>query len=379
MAIAVIVVLSTLVALALRPEGDDDIADEMLDRRGSESADDGGAPLTIDDEPAAYRITYRVSRRGAGDRTETITVVRPFWSASVTDTSEERWAFGRVFTKDGPVFAVGPTLAGMDLRVAPALDDALDRRLLERREQRTVAGRRCQVYRASTTVVGGTLQPTIDVGEYADVCVDERGLLLEEWWVVDGDAIQQRIATEVELRVPDDFGTAWSGEPPSESAEEGGGSILTLTPGSSPPGAPFFTAPAPPGDGFEHLGRFSVIPPQAAAFGDGEERGSIVASTADVWRRGIDIVVLDQGGNLDGVAIYDPDPDNETVELPNLGTAELLVSLTGNELRVQRPGGKFVRVVGTLPLDDLLAFARTLVEGPGTEIVIDDDAPLPTP
>lgn len=392
-AAAVVAVISVLVGVgvALRGEdsGDADERDveereEVLEREGSEEVA-GGDVLEITDEPESYRITYRVTERGGGPQTEELVVVRPFWSEVVTRgpsgdiVNRQRWAFGRVHTVDGPIFAVGPTVPATDLRIAPVLEDALAADLLDRREQREVAGRRCQVYRAWASVVAGTLPAEREEDpEYADVCVDERGLIIEEWWVVKGDALRQRVAIDVVEDAPLALIEAWANHDPTMEIDRGGGSVLRVRDDSAPPG-PFFTVPAPP-DGFRHVGRFSVIPPQADAFDEDTGRGgSLLASTADVWQRGVDIVVLDQGGTLGGLEVYTPDPDNRLVELPGLGSAEIVVSLNATEIRVQRPGGKFVRVLGTLAPDDLLDVARSLVEGTGSELVVLDDAALPQP
>jgi len=101
-----------------------------------------------------------------------------------------------------------------------------------------------------------------------------------------------------------------------------------------------------------------------------------LSSTADVWTRGPDLLVLDQGGTLEQQRVYEVDPDNELIAIPGLGDAEVRLGLAGNEIRILRPAGRFVRVVGTLPPDDLLAFARSLVEGVGNELVVDEGAAL---
>jgi hypothetical protein len=385
-AAAVVVLVSIVLAVALRGGDDDDgnvatpPADEALERFGSDEVDDV-EPLPESDALDAYRISYRVTQRGVSHlTTEVLTVVRPFTSELETRDADDartgvnRWAFGRVITGIGEeqprVFAVGPNVGSYDLRPQISVDEAVERGLLDRREQREVVGRRCQVYRAATTVSEGVLEP-LDAasGEYADVCLDADGLLLEEWWVVDGNAIRQRVATAIADEVPRGFGDGWSDEATSEPAGEGGGSVIRLLQGSAPPGV-FFEAPSAPA-GFTHLGRYSVIPPQAIDV-QGADQYKAIASTADVWRSGVDVLVLDQGGSLGGGAVFPPDPDNRTVDLPGIGTAEVVLGLSTNEVRIPRDGGKYVRVIGTLPSDDLLAFARTLVETQGNEIVADD-------
>lgn len=362
------------------------IVREAIEREGSEEIEDA-APVDVTDSASAYRITYRVAIGGSSELVEEVTVRRPFTGETKTSdgggnvTGLERLAFGRVITAahepEPIVFAVGPEPVKMDLRLAPALDEAIDRGWLERREVREVAGRRCQVFRAATTVAGGSLTPPGDHGdEYADVCVDASGLLLEEVWVLDGELLRHRVAVEVGEDVPASFGEGWTELPVSMGVEQGGGSVRRLQPGSAPPGT-FFEARTVP-DGFQHLGRFTVVPPQANAFGEGGDRYSVVASTADVWQRGVDVLVVDQGGTLGGNAVYERDPENRTVDVPGLGEVELVVSLTGNEVRLHRDVGRYVRVLGTLTHDELLDVARSLEETEGTGLVI-DDGPLLRP
>jgi hypothetical protein len=393
---AVVVVLASIaVAIGLGAGGDDDdgAADrstttttevEPLEREGSVELEDA-APLPAPEPHDRYRMTYRVSAGASAPTVEVLTVDRPFTSELVTKGDDgdvrgiHRWAFGRVITavgdEDPTVFAVGPNVGGYDFHARSAVDEAVESGLLERREQREVIGRRCQVYRTGTSVSDGVLAPVGDVeDEYADVCIDADGLLLEEWWVLDGHAIRQRLATELDESVPDAFGDGWVEEPTSMPVGQGGGSVRRLRPGSAPPGD-FFEAPSAP-EGFTHLGRYTVVPPQAIDMAEADS-GKIVASTADVWVRGGDVVVLDQGGTRGGVDTYPRDPDNRTVEIAGVGTAEIVLGLATNEVRIQRDVGKFVRVIGTLTSDELLAVARSLVLTEGNEIVLEDGPLLP--
>ena len=355
--------------------------DGGLDRVGSREID-GDQALPLGDEPAGYRIVYVIHEVDAAPTSEVVEVERPFNSTRTTyatadaqgqPVSVQRSAFGRVELGGGDaasqVLAVGPLVAGADLRIATVLDDALERGWLERREQREVAGRRCQVYRAATSVIGGGLaEPLADAQEHTDACFDEAGLLLEEWTVVAGEPVRQRVAVDVdagERAVARDLDDAET----SIDVQQGGGSTLRLAPGSAPPGPFFVLDEAPPG--FEHVGRYSVIPPQAEAFADPMRRGTIVASTADVWVRGIDVLVVDQGGTLEQRTVFEPDPRNPTADAGAAGTGELIISLRGSEVRALRPSARFVRVYGTLPTAELFAVARALVETEGNELVVE--------
>ena len=403
---------------------DDDVELEPLVRRDSDEVA-AAEPFEISAEPEGYRIVYRVSEIGLPVRSEVIEVARPF-DARTTGYSEDggkgsamslqEVTFGRIAVgfdvdhdheDDGDhghdhdddaaddhthvdeqaedasgsstpqqrtVLAVGPLVAGPDLRLAPVLDEALARDLIERREQREIQGRRCQVFRFPGAVSGAVLGSPAQPGEYADACFDETGLLLEEWWVVDDRAIRHRLAIAIDDVAPAELAAGLidlRSRATTIPVDRGGGSIRRMAPDSAPPGA-FFAAQQPP-TGFEHVGRYSVVPPQAEAFTDPDQRDYIITTTADVWRRGIDIVVLDQGGTLGGVKPFEPVEQGTPVDLGPLGRGEALIGLGGNEVRVVHDPGRFLRVYGTLPTSELAAFAATLVETEGNEIVLIDE------
>src|SRR5205823_3728054 len=99
--------------------------------------------------------------------------------------------------------AVPPSLASGDLRVDAGLSEALKDRIVVRREKRKVYGRACQVYRAGGPVSAGDFTPDKPSGdEYADFCVDEHGLVLEEAWTSKGRLIRRRVAVKLRIDPP---------------------------------------------------------------------------------------------------------------------------------------------------------------------------------
>src|SRR5205085_6718127 len=109
-----------------------------------------------------------------------------------------------VVGRDGTkVTDVPPAMAGFDQRLDTVMGEALKDATLVRRERRRVAGRDCQVYRAAAPLVE-RLTPFDPHGpDYADECIDEAGLLLEETWFDGGSLLRHRVATEVAERAPD--------------------------------------------------------------------------------------------------------------------------------------------------------------------------------
>lgn len=364
-------------------------------RAGSEVlGDPPGEPVAVPSTPRAYRIVYRIENRAAGDlvvETEEVTVRRPF-DGRVVDRAGEppggrrqsvtvtRFGF---FGTDSPraeptVLHVPPNPPAGDADPVDALNAAvgLDRAELRERRRIEAVDRRCQVYRIGGPIAGGALTPIGAVeGEHTDVCIDSSGLVLEEVNVVDDDRVlRRRVAVDVD-ESPDLGEEAFSG-PDAEvaPADEGGGSVLEVEPTSRPPADPFFELPSAPG-GFEHRGRYAVIPPQAEAFADPVQRNARVAGVSDVYVGGPDLVVIDQGGTLGRVDAFENHPFGRPVDVGALGTGELLLGARISEVRVARDGGRYVRVYGTVAPELLLDVIRSLEPRDGGELVYLDPPP----
>ena len=368
----VLVIATAAVAAYLLLDRDSD-ADPRAGSRLVES--DPGFEIGSREEP--YRIVYRVGDLG-DDRVEPsvdeLWVRPPFESRLETSAEDQQRSVQisavdrlRIGSLDQPlVIARVPGLAVSDVRVRPVLDDAIDAGLLELREQREIAGRRCQVVRSGTTLGTGPLVEITD-DEHADTCIDGEGLLLEEILYLDGEPTLHRIATEVDAdpEIADDlFETGDISMP----ADKGGGSSLPVDPDVGAVG-PFWTTPGNrPPDGFDLVGRFSIVPPQPERFA-AQTDPAIVAGVADVFVRGHDFVVVWQGGTVGRVDAYPAMPDAPRVDGGDVGEGELHLSTLGSELRFPQPRGRFVHVVGTLPADELAAIARSLTVSEGAGLV----------
>jgi hypothetical protein len=195
--------------------------------------------------------------------------------------------------------------------------------------------------------------------------------VLEEVDFADGKLLNRRVTVEVEenARMPDRFFRTGK---PEANVRQGGGSVRRVDPDSRPPGT--FWEPSKGPVGFRRVGRYAVIPPQAG-FGDPAQRSGIIAFTSDVWRHGIDVIVIEQGATLGGSAPFSRDPDARRVRVGALGRGEILYRLRPSEVRVLLKAGRFVRVVGTLTPSRLLAIARSLEKKPGGELVYLDKLP----
>ena len=308
-----------------------------------------GADVTIEDPPRAYAITYRITSDGA-ESTERVVARRPFSSRVEVD------AGGAVVARRVSRFAtlvvegdeatssltVSPALGTADVRPDAVLDSAVDAGIVERREVREVAGRTCQVHRFGSSAADGTIVPVGSTpGEHADVCIDGRGLVLEEWWVRDGKPLRQRLATDVDVGalVDDEMFTLTGERDAARSRSDG--SIAPTT-------APAAFRIEPPRR-FETLGRYDLTIAQV-------ERTVI----ADVWTDGADLLVLEHG-----VGDVDPHPYGTPVDLGAAGAGELVLDLRASEVRVAL-GGLTVRVYGTIAPDALVDVARSLRSEQGT-------------
>jgi hypothetical protein len=356
----------------------------VLGRTGSVEVP--GAPeVAISATPASYRIVYRVEDVGEkiSYRTDVVSVRRPWesrlesrsgrppgdkeLSTQVATLGQRRSTSG---DQDPVVIELGLTLPASDLRLDKVLGPAVDAKRLERREVRTVAGRTCQVYRSGDYLSATAITPPT-AKLYADSCVDDHGLLLEEVLVSEGKAIARRIAESVD-EVPSLGDDLFPTGEPNVPADKGGGTVRRLLDGSTPP-SPFFVADAVP-EGFTWTGRYSVVPPQAENFGaeDPTREDFRRAQIADVYVRGLDVLVLEQGATLRGAPPFEEDPGNPRIDLGPFGSAEVRFGALGNQVRAQREGGRFVQATGTLLPDELAAVLRSLREVPGGELQFAD-------
>ena len=353
-----------------RERAEQPAAGPTLERvRSTVEDDDPGDPpaIDLDRRPTAYRLRTLIRRAGTADTIEDLAVDRPFTSRRVTRSApdapvtEEETSFGRIATGTGSatpqVIATTPTPA--DDRIDAILEDALEAGVLVAREERRVAGERCRVVRsgASRDVLD---RPTPT--SYVDTCVSADGLVLERWTVEGGRPVEQRVVTNVD-REPSEPLTPRLPTEPTLDINTGGGFVRRADPTSEPPGE-FVVLDAPP-DGFTFEGRFTVIPAQAA-LSDPEQRDAVVAGTTDVYRRDGDVILLDRGATRGTVRVFEPHPQATAVDLgPLLGPGEALTTWRGSEVRVTRPGGRFVRISGTVPLAQLQELARALRQTPG--------------
>ncbi len=335
--------------------------------------------VAIERTPATYRVVYRLEEftgTKAALSTDKVWVRRPFesrletWKGAPPGTTKVSTQIGAFAIRrnqsegaDPVVIGVPPSAAPSDIRLLPVLQQAIAAGSLERREVRRVLGRPCQVYRSGQLLSASSFVPAT-TAEYADSCVDAAGLVLEEVLVVKGEILSRRIAAEIE-EDPALPGELFVTDKRTLEVADGGGLVRRMGEGL-PPGEFLVFDPATIPAGFERLGRFNVIPSQPENFTDPTREGSRETSFADVFVRGADFLVIDQGGTLQGVDPFLVDPGSPTVDVAPFGPGEVRLSALGLEIRIKRPGGRFLRLRGTLTTDELASVGRRLMATEGT-------------
>jgi hypothetical protein len=112
--------------------------------------------------------------------------------------------------------------------------------------------------------------------------------------------------------------------------------------------------------GFESLGRYGVVIPQAAVPSSGETvPGPGPSSTTDVYVRGPDLLVVDQDPSLVRIIQQDSRAQRR-VKVANLRNARLIVDGRMSEIRGTTEDGSVVRIFGTVSPRELLLLARDL-------------------
>lgn len=363
-----VIALWSVALVAATTACSDDDGPPAIGRDGSVVVDDAG-PIELREPIESYAVTYRVEQLDGDELTETtahLVVDRPYRSRFEVDRLVRVADFGyfgeREPGDETEVTAPVPVAAPGDVRA-----DVLP--LPDPREVREVLGRRCEVVRLGASLLEGAFA----TGELVDACIDGDGLVLEEVTTIDGEVVVRRIATEVDTD-PDLDGVEFEIDVPARPADEGGGSVQEVEPTSSPPGT-FWVLDAPPA-GFEHRGRYATIPPQRARLDDERTRAQFVAGVTDVYERGVDVLIVEQGGTLGQVPPFGDHPNGVLVddmgELPARG--EVVQHPNGAEVRVLLLPGKFVKVFGTMTGDDLVEIVRSLRPVDGTELVYLDPA-----
>lgn len=356
----VVVALVVLAVVAIRAGGSDD--------------GDGGAfpPVEGTEAPDAYRIVYRVTTPDSTSLEEHV-VRRPFLAHVVQrsnggQVTAERWSdLGVLVTRSqgAPAVAITTAIApaASDLRPDHLADRLVAAGRLEVHEERIdVHGRTCRLMDEAGEAATAEPGP-VDAGNLGSVpllvsrCVDDQGLVLEErWTTVDGTRVLTKRAEELQLG--DDVPEIVLPDAEALPDSQGNGAIEEVDAAEPPPFLERFELPAP--EGFTFVGRYAVVPARVSTSADPAALDVGLALYTDVWRRGPDLLLLDQGATTGAPAPFPPDTRIGETDLGELGTAEVASDLRSAEVRLTRADHGFVRLAGTIPPTELVLLARTL-------------------
>jgi hypothetical protein len=234
-----------------------------------------------------------------------------------------------------------------------------------------VAGVECQVYRVGSTVAAGDLVPVgANPGEHADICVDRAGLLLEELWFREGHPLQRRVVVRRRVDPPlSDADFQFRGEQ-ALPVDQGNGFLRNVDPTSAFEGT-VYRVTAPP-EGFTYRGRVVVRPPKLNPFQsplDDAPSGEQV-SLIDTWERDGQLLVFSQTIAAGLSAIPNDAKTARPIDLAGeFGRAATVIDLRSNELRIELPEDRFIRIAGSLPVAELVDVAKSLRAESGSGLV----------
>lgn len=331
-----------------------------------------GASVRITDVPRDYHEVVRVETRGADSVTvteERIWVHRPFESRIETWKEGKRLSvrqsrFGQLASRSigagAPLeIAVQPSLASGDTRIDSAIGRSLATHFATKREVREVYGRRCQVYRFGGPTSAGDLtkyDPKKDT--YADTCVDEHGIVLEEYWLDKGRLLRRRAVTELDVgkRAKTSLFKITIKSTPGINR----GLVAKMHEPVKQSDPPLWSLPKAP-KGFKRLGRYAVVLSNQAVPQQSQVPNTTpaAASTTDVYESGPDMIAVDQDPGLASLAGMENRP-KQKVKAGKLIDAELIVDGRMSEVRGNTPDGQFVRIFGTVDPKLLIRLAGEL-------------------
>lgn len=334
--------------------------------------------------PVAYTVRYAVTTAGSTPSTEILSIRRPFDDADVTYAGTQASGTPNLTIVDrlgvqilkagngeGSEFRVPAMPAPLDVRADIVVPAGIKAGGLKPKGSRVVLGHRCQVFRSARSLRSGPLLPMTSKSTYVDSCIDADGIMLRETSVKKSHVVSDHVAVAVSVgagvadQAPFDLPAAVT---PFES---GGGAFRALTLDSRPPGSSWALATAP--SGYQHLGRFAAVPPQPQLFAGGGQGtgtmgalpGGLVTEMDDVYTRGTDAIVLQQGATINGAA-FKPPANAISVDLGRLGRGQLLIAGNVTSIVAEPGNGKqFVRLSATLPPDTVISLMRSLVAQPG--------------
>jgi hypothetical protein len=338
---------------------------------GGDGDSNGALPAVAKGAPIDYRLVYEVTTPD-GTTTEEHIVHRPFGAEVVTRDSKgtvtsERWsALGELVTR-----SQGAKAVALDTAIATSASDSrpdlfVDPLTKVKRATPSgsgqVGGRPCTKSLEPDTVAtqGGAETSGGQAGTLpvrVTRCSDAQGLVLEERWVsAGGTTLLTKRA--VELQLGDKVPAIEIPKADPLPAAQGNGSVKKVARDAKIPFLETFHLATP--KGFTFVGRYAVVPARLSQSGGQVPADPGIALYTDVWRRGPDVLLLDQGATKSGTPPFVARSKLGPLEVPGVGAADLAVDLRIAEVRFTRPDGGFARLAGTVDPKALVAIADTI-------------------
>ena len=286
-------------------------------------------------------LTYRSADRPAPGATPDAGTISTAYGLYSVDAGAVQLASGR---QPGP--------PSNDMWLGVEMSEAIGRGLArDLHESRSVAGRKCALFRVADPPSGALHRLDMSVG-HDDLCLASDGLLLSESWTYHGHVVQQRRAVTVSL------GASWPASvprpPTTAGARPASAAGAIVRPDPHPISA--LATPSRPAGFQPYEGPVSFRLP------DPQHPTLTIASTV-VWTfvRGAHMVTIEAGTEGGGQLPWSPgDTVTRPVRLRGLGAASTALRSDGPEVRVDLRHGQWVRVRGTEPAQFLVDYASTL-------------------
>jgi hypothetical protein len=291
------------------------------------------------DPPRTYRIAYRVDEAGKPTRLQLLTVRRPFDGRNETSDADGTNSVGIAVSAGHawrlaggvPEADLGPKAPSTppgDSRPLLAMGRAIRAGLAKQAGHTKVAGRTCTRY-AVAEPLGKPLSAPGPISR-TELCVDRRGLVLEERWTSGRKLQRLRRAVDVQID-------------PSLTDEV---FFIGRT------AAPEFCSTSHP-DAGERSG------PAGFAFASSCRVGD--TTRVEAWTRGPDLLLIE---HISGSAPWGRSAEGTAVTLGAAGSGRLVLDLVGSQLRISPSPGRYLRLSGSVSPDVLLEAARNTKRRP---------------
>lgn len=310
---------------------------------------------TITETAESYRIRYLLESFGAGEPKVfdyTLTVRRPFDQdqdykdgGALVFRQIQNFGVGALYQQVNPVPEVvraSPAIAETDTRFSAIIDDLVADGIYLPKERRKVLDSECVVYRTGSAV-GAREFTKAKPTNYADICIDARGFVLEELSVQDGKVFARRTAVELELTPADLSALAIPTDATVSPTTE-----FSEIPTNVKPDDNYHAIALP--NGYSLKGRYKVV--------EGTDQPEPKTTYSDVYVKGLSTIIVRQGLETEEAKIeFDT---AETRPVPAMLDARYFRVATGSVLIGHPTAGWYVRIFATEPWITLAQVGATL-------------------